>query len=292
MNGRNNIKYSRCLPDLKWINRETPILELAQQLDVPLRGTKTECTECGADRLTFRPSLNLWRCWNCDPTGKNKTPIDLVMRYKNCSVYEAAKWISERWPNVGRVQIERSENAHGLTKHEYQRYRQIPTPKGSKPSLQGLVASPGWREMPLSVRAVVITLLALTGSDENKSVTIGRRELGHLVGITDPNTIVKATREVETIGLFQVEKGTRTSGGYKPSSYRLTWFSARFQAWRMHGYDVAAPPPPLAASTTPPAPPPGGTSKSVGISNHPFRKMGGGDSARMAAVCSGDKVVS
>lgn len=239
-----------------WVNRETPILELAQQLDVPLRGTKTVCTECGADRLTFSPSRNLWRCWNCDPTGTKKTPIDLVMRYKNCSVYQAAKWIIERWPNVGRVQIERSENAHGLTKQEYQRYRQVPTPERSKPSIQGLVASPGWREMPLSVRVIVVTLLALAEFDENKTVMIGRRELGDFAGIADPNAVIKATKEVETIGLFQVEKGTWTSGGYKASSYRLTWFSIRFQAWRMHGYDVTPPPPPPVASTMPPAHPP------------------------------------
>jgi hypothetical protein len=212
------------------------------------------------------------------------------MRYKNCSVYKAAMWITQHWPNVGRVQIERSENAHGLVMHEFRRYRPVPIPEKSKPSVQGLVASPGWREMPLSVRVIVVTLLALAEFDENKAVTIGRRELGDFTGIADPNTVIKAIKELETIGLFQVEKGTRTSGGYKASSYRLTWFSVRFQQWRMHGYDVTAPPPPLAASTTPPAHPPGGTSKSVGNSYHHPRKTGR-NSARRVTVSSGKEVV-
>ena len=192
-----------------------------------------------------------------------------MMLYKNCNVYQAARWVAKHWPNVGRVQIEKSENAHGLTKHEYQRYRQVPTPDRSKPSVQGLVASPGWREMPLSVRAVVITLLALTEFEENRIIMIGRRELGNQVGITDPNTVIKAIREVETIGLFQMEKGTWTSGGYKASSYRLTWWSARFQLWRLHGYDIPAPAPTHSATTTTPPHHSIGTSKLVGISYHP-----------------------
>lgn len=103
---------------------------------------------------------------------------------------------------------------------------------------------------------------------------IGRRELGKLVGIADPNTVIKAIREVESIGLFQVEKGTWTSGGYKASIYRLTWWSVRFQMWRVHGYDVAATSSTPSAVTTPSPDSPGGTSKSVGISYHPLQPAG------------------
>src|ERR1017187_1823719 len=105
MNGSNNFRYTPCFPDLKWINREIPILEVAQRLGILVRGNKTICTECGAHRLTFSPAFNLWRCWECDPTGKKKTPLDLVMLYKTCNVYQAARWVSKQWPNVDRVQI-------------------------------------------------------------------------------------------------------------------------------------------------------------------------------------------
>jgi hypothetical protein len=145
--------------------------------------------------------------------------------------------------------------------------------------------------MPLSVRAVVITLLALTEFDENKTVTIGRRELGKEVGMADPNTVIKAIKEVVAIGLFQVEKGTWTSGGYKASSYRLTWWSARFQQWKTHGYDVSATSPPLPTATPATSPHTGGTSISVGFSYHLLQKTGK-ESARRTAVSSGGGVVS
>lgn len=283
MNGSNKFRYTPCLPDMKWINWEVPILEVAQRLEIPVRDKKTICPDCGKRRLTFSPSLNIWRCWNCDPTGQKKTPLDLVMRYRACDVYEAAQWIAKHWPNVSRVQIEKSENAHGLTRHEYRRYRQVPIPDQSKPSVQGLVASPGWREMPLSIRAVIVHLLAWAEFEENKTVAISRRKLGELVGIADPNTVIRAIREMEAIGLFQVDKGTWTSGGNKPSSFRLTWWSARFQQWRVHGYDVAATsltPPTATPATTPHT---SGTSISVGISYHPLQKTGK-KTARRAAV--------
>ena len=80
--------------------------------------------------------------------------IDLVMLERNCPPYEAAKWISENWSVAGRVQIENSENAHGDNARTYQRYQPIRVPDKSQPSLRALVASPGWREMPLSVKAI------------------------------------------------------------------------------------------------------------------------------------------
>ena len=117
---------------------------------------------------------------------------------------------------------------------------------------------------------------------------IGRRELGKLVGIADPNTVIKAIREVETIGLFQVEKGTWTSGRYKASIYRLTWWSARFQMWRVHGYDVSILSPTRSATTTPAAHQPGGTSKSVGISYHPLQPAGKKTARRPEVVKCGE----
>ena len=44
-----------------------------------------------------------------------------------------------------------------------------------KPSLQALVASPGWRQMSLSARVIAVTLLALARMDANNSVTIDRK---------------------------------------------------------------------------------------------------------------------
>ena len=135
MHGSNHCSYSKAMSDMKHINREVPILEVAQELGLVVTGARrTTCPACNKKgRLTFSVKLNCWRCWNCDPAGKRRTVIDLVMFFLNVDAYNAAVWIRKRWNVVGQVQVERSENKHGLTKHVYRRVRSIPIPERDKP---------------------------------------------------------------------------------------------------------------------------------------------------------------
>jgi hypothetical protein len=261
MDGSNHIRYSKPMPDMKYINREIPILEVARELGLQVRGRKTTCPECKKKRLTFSVKFNCWRCWNCDPAGKRRTAIDLVMFFLNVDAYNAAAWISKRWNVVGRVQVERSENQRGITKHVYRRVRSIPIPERDKPSLQAIVTSPGWREMALSARVVAMTLLALARADARNSVTIDRKGLSDLTGITDPNTLAKANRELQAIGLFEIDRGYRTKYAERPTVYRLTWWSQVFQRWLRAGYAV----PETTTPTTTDIPHHQGTSNSGGF---------------------------
>lgn len=236
MNGNNNIHYSPPMPDFKWIDAEIPILEAAQKLGLVVRGKKAVCPQCGKRRLTFTTVYNGWKCWSCDQGGRMHSVIDLVMLHRNCSPYEAAKWIGENWRVAGKVQIEYSENAHGLERHTYRRYQPIPVPDKSEPSIQALVASPGWREMPLSARVIAVTLFAMAETEDNRAVTISRRALGELAGVHKSNTIAQAVRELEAIGLFAVDRGSWGNRGYWASTFKLTWWSEAFQAWLSHGY--------------------------------------------------------
>jgi hypothetical protein len=232
----NNIRYSRALPDFKWINKEIPVLEVAQKLGLAVRGKKAICPECGKARLTFTTVHNGWKCWSCDASGKMHSAIDLVMLYRNCSAYEAAKWIGENWRVGGRLQIEYSQNAHGRERHTYQRYRPIHVPDRSKPSIQALVASPGWRNMPLSTRVIAVTLFAMAEPEDKHVASVSRRALGTMAGVHKPTTIARAVRELEAIGLFAVGRGSWGERGYKASTFRLTWWSQAFQAWLRQGY--------------------------------------------------------
>jgi hypothetical protein len=108
-----------------------------------------------------------------------------------------------------------------------------------KPSLQSVVASPGWREMSLSARVIATTLFALARMDANNSVTIDRKGLSYLTGITDPCTLAKANREVQAIGLFEITRGYKTKYSSRPTVYRLTWWSQVFQRWLKAEYAVA-----------------------------------------------------
>jgi len=236
MDGSNDVRYGKAMPDMKYVNREIPVLEVARQLRLAVGGRKITCPECKKKRLTFSVKYNRWRCWHCDPTGKRKSVIDLVMFILNVDAFNAAAWIAERWHVAGQVQIERSENRRGLTKHAYRRVRNIPVPDRDKPNLQAIVTSPGWRDMSLSARVVAMTLLALARMDARNSVTISRKGLSDLTGITDPNTLAKANREVQAIGLFEIDRGYKTKYAERPTVYRLTWWSQVFQRWLSAGY--------------------------------------------------------
>lgn len=260
MNGDNNIHFSPPLPDFKWINNEIPIFEVAQRLSLAVCGKKAICPACAERRLTFTTVHNGWKCWNCDPGGKMRSVIDLVMVHRHCSPYEAAMWIGEHWRIAGCIQVERSENARGETRHTYRRYRPLPVPDKSKPSIQALVASPGWPEMPLSTRVIAVTLFAMVETEDNRVVTISRRQLPLVAGIHKSNTIAKAIRELEAIGLFAVDRGSWGDRGCKASTFRLTWWSEAFQAWLRQGYGI-----PHTPSTTQPP----GSSNTETFGTHP-----------------------
>jgi hypothetical protein len=106
-----------------------------------------------------------------------------------------------------------------------------------------------------------MTLLALARMDANNSVTIDRKGLSYLTGITDPNTLAKANREVQAIGLFEIDRGYRTKYAERPTVYRLTWWSQVFQRWLKVGYAV----PETITPTTTDTPHHQGTSNSGGF---------------------------
>ena len=134
---------------------------------------------------------------------------------------------------VGRVQMERSENSRGITKHTYSQWKPIPIRDGDKPNLQVIVSCPGWREMSPATAKVTLTLFGLT--DAEGKVVISRGELKHRTGIISSRSIAKANSELETIGLFQIDRGYKTKYAERPTTYRLSWYSQAFQKWLKNG---------------------------------------------------------
>jgi len=92
--------------------------------------------------------------------------------------------------------------------------------------------------MSLSARVIAVTLFALARMDAGNSVTISPPELSDLTGITDPNTLAKANRELQAIGLFEIDRGFRTKYSQRPTVCRLTWWSRVFQRWLSAGFAV------------------------------------------------------
>ena len=91
------------IPDMKYINRELPIADVARALDLRFDGLgKVHCwhpeRHQNGDRTAsvgIRVSNNTVKCFVCDsrPMG----PIDLVMDVRGVGPAEAALWIAERF---------------------------------------------------------------------------------------------------------------------------------------------------------------------------------------------------
>ena len=224
-------QYGPALPDMAWINRQVPILELARELGLP-SGRKITCPECRSKRLTFSPRLNLWRCWKCDPNGERKSPLDLVMFILDLDVYHAAVWIGERWAISSKVQPERTQSERGVSKPVFSQMRRIPVKDKSKPSLPALVTSMGWTRLSSRARLVAVLLFAAAQESEDHTFTISRAGLADWSGIRQSNgSWARINRELEDIGLFAVDRGLGGRLNPKLTTYRLTWWSKRWQSW-------------------------------------------------------------
>ena len=222
--------YSRALPDFKWINREIPILEVAQKVGLVARGRRrpAHCAQRDGSRSPL--SFNGWKCWECEPTGNMHSVIDLVMLHHNCSPYEAAKWVGEnwKWPDGSRLSTARTRAVGKATLTSaidpsvFPISLNHPFRPGSLSRLAGnAIEHRGDRNNSLC-----------HGGDRRQSChSIGRRALGELAGVHKPVAIARAVREMEAIGLFAVDRGSWGNGGYKPSTFKLTWWSRALQAW-------------------------------------------------------------
>jgi DNA primase len=74
--------------------KEIPILDIAKQLGIKVRGNKAMCFNGHDDKtpsLCFSENKNLWKCFGCDAGGDN---INLVMGVHQCDFKTALEWLS------------------------------------------------------------------------------------------------------------------------------------------------------------------------------------------------------
>ncbi len=192
---------------------------------------KITCPECGNKRLTFSPRWNVWRCWKCDPLGERKSPLDLVMFILELDVYHAAVWIGERWAISSKVQPERTQSERGISKPVFTRMRRIPVRDKSNPSLPALVTSMGWTKLSSRARLIAVLLFGAAQESEDHTFTISRAGLANWSGIHQSNgSWARINRELEQIGLFAIDRGFGGRLNPKLTTYRLTWWSKRWQS--------------------------------------------------------------
>src|SRR5208283_841462 len=212
------------LPDMTFIRRQIPIVDVATALGIRVAGRNAaHCWRDGHKNGDRTPSLSLHRnrakCFVCD--GDSLSTIDLVIRHQKCSLHEAVAWICGRWtvPTIAKNQK--------LSRPE--RWKTSPVGFSAFP-LEDLVRSGFWATLDDASRAVLPVVFCFA---EKGEVAISYRGLCRYSGKASDTTIAKVLRRFEQIGLLKPLP--KTVGNFREvSRYRITLDSSEFQSL-LHG---------------------------------------------------------
>jgi hypothetical protein len=186
------------VPDIRFINRKIPIAEVARALDLRFgAGGNIHCwhpdSHQQADRTAsvgIHKAGNKVKCFGCGvgPLG----PVDFVMDVLGLTnPGKAARWLAERFtiPDLPRgrhlVAPERRIFQVGFESH------------------MGLLVRSGlWARLSPTARSIVPVFLELgepVPGKQNLSIQISYRALARYAGVTSPNAVATALRELQEI---------------------------------------------------------------------------------------------
>jgi hypothetical protein len=224
------------IPDMHFINRDVPILEVARALDLRLDGIgKIHCwhpeRHQHGDRTAsvgIRTANNTVKCFGCD--SKPMGPIDLVMEVCGIAPADAALWIAERF------EVPTIPARKRLTQVDGRRYR-----VGHERGLGLLIRSGLWARLSRPAQTLAAVLLEFGGKnrefDEPLIVQMAYRTLARFSGVQSHNGIRKGLVELSEVGFLvlpaapQVRSLDRESSKYvvTPNS-SLLWELAQTAA--------------------------------------------------------------
>ena len=211
------------IPDMRFINRNIPIKDIARALELRLDGAgKIHCwhpeRHQHGDRTAsvgIRTSNNTAKCFGCD--SKPMGPIDLLMDVQGLrSAADAALWIAEHF-NVPVIPARKR-----LTDAARLRTR-----VGYEQGLELLTRSGLWGELSMAARSIAPVLLAFgekqSPLDQELTVRISYVGISRYSGVRSPNAIRKALFELGEIGFLKSpEAGLRRSPSRNAASYVVT----------------------------------------------------------------------
>ena len=189
------------VPDMRWINRNVPVMEVAQKLDLRVgEHGRVHCwhpeNHHNGDRTAsvgIRKKINTVKCFGSGCGVGPFGPIDLVMDALGlASPWESALWIAVRF-NVPYL----PKGAHVQQKHRTFR------PAGFEDDIGLLVQSGLWAELSAPTRCIAPVLLLFANREPGKAtatVKVSYRAIGRYSGVVSPNAISKAIGELEEIG--------------------------------------------------------------------------------------------
>lgn len=211
------------IPDMRYINRETAILDVALALDI--RKGQSGMLHCWhpdrhqhGDRTAsvgLRKSTNTVKCFGCGcgPFG----PIDLAMDVHEISAADAALWIAERFPvPVIRARKRLCEQLRPAAR------------AGHEHGLELLIRSGLWARLNPAAHAIAAVLLSLNEKwapyDEPGEIRISYVSISRYSGIVSHNAIRRALVALIEIGFIGHQESATASRGpdRETACYKLT----------------------------------------------------------------------
>jgi hypothetical protein len=198
------------VPDIRFINREIRIDDVARSLDLQFGSNGN--IHCWRPQLHQHgdrtASVGVWKssnklkCFGCGigPLG----PLDLVMAVLDVSGGQAARWIADRF------QTPDLPPGRRLALEERRIFK-----FGSESDIGVLIQSGLWAELSYATRCIVPVLLELAErvpGTQNLKIQISYRAIEQFSGLSSPNAVRKALRELQSIFWLRQSAAQREPG--------------------------------------------------------------------------------
>jgi hypothetical protein len=215
-------EYSR--PDIAWIKKNVPILEVGKALGLRIRHRRAKCwrpenhTHGDAEpSLHFHEKKNRVRCFVCDMRGGHSN-IDLVMGVLSLNVGEAVRWIAERF-SVPNVKVGRPVGQKPTAPPPYR--------IGYGSEWEVIVRSGAWGRMTSAERSVLVTLDAFKDPDTGLT-QLSYRAIMRYSGVRKFANVSGAIKELRRMHALQHGPGQRIGVVRECSTYRVTINDPKF----------------------------------------------------------------
>lgn len=207
-------------PDIAWIKKNVPILEVGKALGLRIRHNCAKCwrpenhTHGDANpSLHFYERGNRVRCFVCDMRGGHSN-LDLVMGVLGVELVPAMSWVAERFP------VPNVRPGHPVGPR-------TPQPASYRVGVHGadfevLVRSGMFGQLSAAERSILVVLDHWRDPDLGLS-RLSYRALMRYAGIGSSASVSKAIKRLARLHAIQIHTGLRTAGVTRDcSAYVIT----------------------------------------------------------------------
>ena len=212
-------------PDVAWIKKNVPVLEVAKALGLRIRHRRAKCwrpenhTHGDAEpSLHFHERKNRVRCFVCDMRGGHSN-VDLVMGVLDLTFGEAVRWIAERFP-VPNVKVGRPVGSRAAQAAPYR--------VGVHGSAWEVIIRSGmWGALSAAERSILMVLDYFKDS-ETGITRMSYRAIMRYSGVAKMANVSSAIKEFRKMHAAQAIPGPRIGVTRECSSYRVTLDDPKF----------------------------------------------------------------